>query len=326
MMTSLLVSTWETACGIAEHAAYLKVAIEAADAKILVSPRPQYLDPGAFFVDHTSGRVAGEVLHLNYQAGLLSRWTPETIREAQKRGYKVIVTYHDTGVPNSDHCKAIIDAADAAVVHEPFDDLPIEKTHYWRMGVPDWAQPYHFPWPLLNSWCGRRPILGTIGFPFPWKHYDQLAKVTAAAGWAFYVIAPGATEAQIAQWTTINPHTLVNTHFTERGLAVSYLSACDATAFTYVCHNTGQSAAILQGIAARKPVIALRTCRQFRALAMDELGSRSILWRETFEEVEVTLTNLQLGRVDLAIVALAHQERWSEVGARYAALYWDTYS
>jgi hypothetical protein len=315
----LLVSTWETACGIAEHSFYLKQAIEAVDPTIEITPCPAALDPSA---RNTYPFYHFDVLHLNYQAALHSRWTPDVIKGARTGGeYKaVIVTYHDTGVPNSDQCKAVIDAADAAVVHEPFDDLPPEKTHYWRMGVPDWEPAMAYNWSLA-SWCGPRPILGTVGFPFPWKCIDQLAEVTAAAGWAFLVIAPGATADQIAGWRQCNPHLDVLTAFTPRELVVSQLAGCDATAFTYVCHNTGQSGAILQGIAARKPVIALSTCRQFRALFEDGLGYDAIDWCITFDEVCLALVNMPIVRVSAPIVALAEQESWSRLGQKYSKLY-----
>lgn len=312
-----LATPWDTACGIAEHSRMLKAAIEMADPLIEVLPLPAAVDP------KSEDRGGWDVLHLNYQAALHSRWTPEAIRNAREpigglRGPRpVVVTYHDTGVPNSDQCKGVIAAADAAVVHEPFDDLPAEKTYYWRMGVPAARLPWQFD--------GRdrvRPILGTVGFPFSWKCYDELARVTGEIGWGLMILAPGATEADVWRWHALNPHTLVETQFLTQGEVQSRLAGCDATAFTYVCHNTGQSGAILQGIAARKPVIALRTCRQMRALALDALGELAIHWCETFEDVARTLQFLHLSdRPDPATVALAHQERWSLRGEWYAALY-----
>lgn len=313
-MRVLLVTTWETACGIAEHSFYLKQAVEAADPYIRIDPCDT-LDPCLLSID-----LNVDLIHLNYHAALHSRWTPQWIRNFQAVGKKVLVTFHDTGVPNSEQCKAVVEAADAAVVHEPFDDLPDGKTHYWRMGVPDWGGYTTYDW-SPRSWCGRRPVLGTIGFAFPWKNYDQLAKVTAENDWALLILAPDATAAQEAEWRAINPHLCVIRGFTHRATALDYLGGCDATAFTYVCHNTGQSAAILQGIAARKPVIALDTCRQFRALYHDPLGRVAIRWAGTFTEVGQHLVSLPIGRVDPRTVALAHRERWSLKGQQYAQLY-----
>jgi hypothetical protein len=316
----LLVTTWGTACGIAEHSMMLKAAVEGVDPAVEIVPEPEALNP------FTKLTLPGtfDVLHLNYQASLHSRWTPLVIQawKAEHPAVPVVVTYHDTGVPNSDQCKAICDAADAVVVHEPFDDLPVGKVRYWRMGVPaavDWVLPT-----LTLDLRLTRPVLGTVGFPFPWKCYDELCRVTAANGWGLLLLAPGATREQVQQWQTLNPYGQGFTQFLPQAEVIARLQACDATAFTYVGHNTGQSGAILQGIAARKPVIALRTCRQMRALALDPLGEETICWAETFEEVGGYLRHLPLGRMDAGIVALAHQERWDGPGGRgeqYARLY-----
>lgn len=321
MISVLLVTTWKTACGIAEHSAMLKEAIDREE-DIRLDPHSD-LDPAS--LDRSCAGVPYTIVHLNYQASLHSRWSPDVIRALRARKFKVLVTYHDTGVPNSDQCKGVIDAADAAVVHEPFDDLPGNKTYYWRMGVPNGPSGFAYHderrygmWKLAYP---AQPVLGSIGFPFGWKNYDKLAEVTGDAGWALMLIAPNATDAQIAGWRQINPYTTVFRDFVERDAAITYLADCDATAFCYVCHNTGQSGAVLQGIATRKPVIALRTCRQFRALAEDPLGSHAILWSDTFEDVRDYLQNLYIGRIDPLIVALAHQDGWPALGKRYAQLY-----
>ena len=315
-----LVTTWNHACGIAEHSKMLKEAVEAADPGIEIVPEPDALDPyhdsvRSLAVDPQHGI---DIIHLNYQASLHSRWSAETISSFKARtDLPVLVTYHDTGVPNSDQCKSVVATADAAVVHEPFDDLPPAATHYWRMGVPDLRYgPHHFP-PSMEV----RPYLGTVGFPFPWKCYDELARVTTEVGWGLYLIAPGSTAEQIDHWKTINPHTVVEPLFIRGDEIPGRLSACDATAFCYVTHNTGQSGAILQGIAARKPVIALRTCRQFRALYDDHLGRFAIRWAETFEDVKWMLTSMPLSRLDVGIVALAEQESWRHLGRKYSHLY-----
>ncbi len=325
-MNVLLVTTWEIPCGIAEHSAMLKDAVEASDPTIQITPSALALDPTQRN-PHPPHQF--DILHLNYQASLHSRWTPEVVREAKASGeYKaVVITYHDTGVPNSDQCKALCAVADAVIVHEPFDDLPLGTVQYWRMGVPAPRIAYQFGkgHEVLNTdrfkaWWGQ-PVLGTIGFAFPWKNYDRLAEVTAAMGWALLIIAPDASPDQVKAWYQINPALCVYPEFVDRGRAISLLGGCDATAFLYVCHNTGQSGAVLQGIAARKPVIALKTCRQFRALYADPLGRATIKWAETFEDVAAHLRNVRLQRCDPGIVALAEQESWTHLGAKYAALY-----
>lgn len=307
-------TTWDVVCGISEHSAYLKAAVERADPAIEILPIPD-LHPSA--VDHVPGL---DLIWLNYQAALHSQWTPEAIRAQQRSGIPVGVTYHDTGVPNSDQCKGVSEAASAIIVHEPAEDLSCPgPIHYWRMGVPDWSGPLLYD-QSPGSWCGRRPILGTVGFPFPWKNYDELCRITAELGWALLLIAPTHTAADRMRWEAINPHLAVE-GFVERRMVGAMLAGCDATAFLYTCANTGQSGAVLQGIAARKPVFAFESCRQFRALSADPLANKYIRWCTTFQEVEQQLANVVLGRVDCGMVALAEQESWTKLGAKYAALW-----
>ncbi|MDE2106839.1 MAG: hypothetical protein KGL39_57015 [Patescibacteria group bacterium] len=313
-MRVLLATTWNAVCGVSEHSAMLKEAVEAVDPSIEIIPDVQMLDPAATPVVHQYVQQY-DVLHLNYHAALHSRWQPTAIHAARAK-HPVLVTYHDTGVPNSDQCKAVIDAADYAVVHEPFDDLPKEKTEYLRMGVSARTSPL-----LLTMFHPQQPVLGSIGFPFPWKHYEELARVTAAAGWGLLLLAPNATDEQVTDWYRLNPHIYVLRNFIPRGMAFAYLAGCDATAFTYVCHNTGQAGPPYIGIGARKPVIMLSTCRQFRALYGDPLAREMIRWCETFEDVARQLRTVPIQRVDPGMVALAEQESWAKVGKRYAEIY-----
>jgi len=319
-MNVLLVTTWETACGIAEHSALLKEAVDATPDDIVITPSAGSLDPSALLMGADYG-TGIDVIHLNYHMALHSRWTPDVIARLKQKGHKVLVTLHDTGVPNSDQCKAVCAAANYTVVHEPFDDLP-ENVEYIRMGVPDLidGDEYmgHHRWTKAYR---DQPVLGTVGFPFPWKNYDELARVTAQCGWGFYVIAPNSTDADWARWRSLNPHTTVRSDFVDRARVVRLLHQCDATAFMYTCANTGQSGAILQGIAARKPVFALETCRQFRALYADPLANKYIRWCTDFKQFAQRLSSVQLGRVDVGMVALAEQDSWAHVGERYASIY-----
>lgn len=313
----LLVTTWDTPCGIAEHSALLKQAVEGADSGITVEPFP-HLHPVALLgaLPANAQRTVG-VVHLNYHAALHSQWTPAEIRILQETGYKVLVTYHDTGVPNSQQAKDVCAAADAFVVHEPYDDLE-GHGHYWRQGVPDWQPPTLFD---HRGVTGPRPIVGTVGFPFPWKNYDLLCEASAQAGWATVLIAPKATPEQIAGWRARQPHLIVYDQFVRRETVVSLLSGCDATVFVYANANTGTSGAIRQGIAARKPVLASAypINRQVRDLS----ANGAIRWLSALDvdTVALNLSLVPIQRVDPGIVALAHRDSWTGLGTKYAQLY-----
>jgi len=319
-MRILLVTSWETACGIAEHSAMLKEAVEERAPTIEVLPDEDALDPAshaAVSIAHDSPMVHGiDLVHLNYQAALHSRWTPEVITNFRKvSGLPVVVTYHDSGVPSTEQCKAVCAAANASIVHEPCEDLP--TAYYWRMGVPRAEPPLAFP-----TKSDRR-ILGLIGFPFPWKCFDATIEAANQAGWSVMLFAPGATPAQMDRWVNATSHIFVRTNFVERHEAIQWLSACDATAFMYVTHNAGQSGAINLGIAARKPVFALSTCRQFRALYSDPVARMAIRWVQTFEQLidELRALPRRQGEVDEPTAFLAEQESWPRLAEKYIHLY-----
>lgn len=317
-----LVTTWGTACGIAEHSALLVDAVLNADQGIEIVPLPAALDPEVLKLVPEVRQF--DLIHLNYHAALHSRWTPAVIHAMRLRlAVPISVTYHDTQTPNTEQAIGVIAAADKVILHEPaFEGLGsiLAHVHYWRMGVPSWQTPTLYD-QSPHSWNQGRPILGTVGFPFPWKNYDELARVTRASGWTLLLIAPTATAGDVMRWEAINPCLQVHEGFMPQAAVVSHLAGCDATAFCYTCANTGQSGAICQGIAARKPVIALRTCRQFSALYQDPLGRKVIRWCDDFEDVITWLRGMPIMRVDPGIVALAEQDSWAHLGAKYAALF-----
>lgn len=325
-MTVTLVTTWDIPCGIAEYAHHLIAWLGR-----VVFVHPETLahyersqgpatapDPGSIYIEPDlhpravleSDRSPG-LLHLNYQAALHSQWTPTAVVQARDLGWKVLITYHDSGVPNAHQCKALHAVADAFVVHEPVDDLP--GAYYWRQGVPAAVDRTT----LYRDWPGQ-PLVGTLGFPFPWKNYDLLVDVATEAGWKPVLIAPDCTDESAARWrrqgATVYPT------FLHRDEALAILSGCDATAFLYSCANTGTSGAIRQGLATRKTVIAADGCRQFRDL-VDPAGTGGILWTGLDRAALLrTFTRVHLG-LNPGIVYLAHRDSWRQLAARYAALY-----
>lgn len=352
-MNVRLVTTWNAACGIAEHSAMLKEAVEADDPSIQICPDERALDPADFFAGlDWANTNRPDLLHLNYHAALHSRWDRDAVAEAKLRGLKIVLTYHDTigemspaalrerGDHRLDRLEAIAPLADALVVHEPCEGFP--EALVWSMGVPAWqapilfasrsvagqpretawkVTPYDAPSVCFKDWDAQ-PVLGSIGLPFPWKNYEWLANTTRHLGWALLLIAPGASLAQVQQWRELNPASYVRTDFVPRREALSLLTGCDATAFPYTCANTAQSAAILQGIATRKPVFALSSCRQFRGLLLDPLGNQAIRWSDTLDGLAFRLTtDCPITRADPATVALAEQESWTRYGRKYAVLY-----
>src|SRR5262245_44061033 len=275
-MRVLLVTSWDTPCGIAEHSKLLIDSVRAADATIAFNPNARALaDPEYAWDLLKSGEW--DLLHLNHHDALHSRWDPRVVDEIQHQlGIPTVVTYHDTrsgepGAENSEKLYAFARIASAVVVHDPVAD--VTTAHAWRQGVPAGAQMpatykrqlgfagwmdgkgmlYERPWKASD----QQPVLGTMGFNFPWKNYDRLADETAVAGWALVICCTNATEEDATRWKEKNPYTLVVPGYLDTPTIVNYLAGCDATAFMYECQNNGTSGAVRMGLAARKPVILL---------------------------------------------------------------------
>lgn len=311
-MRVLLATSWgDQPCGIKAHSEMLIEAVQAADKGIEIVPSAEALDPNVL-----GHYPVIDIVHLNYHRALHSRWTPDQVRRWQQSGpAKVVITFHDTfgELPPDQLSYDLCAIADAFIVHEPCQVLA--RAIYWRMGVPVYEGNG-----FQANWAGSRPVLGTMGFDFGWKNYDRLAEITAEVGWALTIVAPEMSEARQDQLREKNPH--MEFHLgVDNTLAVAYLRGCDATAFMYTCGNSGQSAAILQGIAARKPVYALETCRQFRALYYPDTQVQAILWVESFEDLRSSLCHAPLQRLNPRMVLLADQESWPRLGKKYAALY-----
>ena len=242
-MRVLLVTSWDTSCGIAEHSRLLKEYVERADPGIEIIPSAEALDPDWAL---TMSRADWGLIHLNHHDALHSRWTPAHVQAIEEAGTPVVVTFHDTtaGVsdqPSSAKLKAFTQVASSTIVHEPVGDI---KAIYWRQGVPD-APRYQRPleWEKPPCLYPQQPILGTVGFNFPWKNYDRLCQLTQEVGWGLILLANNATPADVDRWQGLNPACLAVPGFLSTNEVLGYLSACDATVFAYECANTGTSGA-----------------------------------------------------------------------------------
>lgn len=309
-----LVSTFGGACGIAQYAEYLKEALEPEGFKIEVVTD---LHPRAILDRQKVPRVTA----LNYQAALLSQWHPEHIRAVQARGGKVLSVYHDSGVPNSDQCQSICEASDHFILHEPYDDLPSNGT-YLRQGIPAWEDPIYFD--LLRGqqvhaglWWREQPVVGTVGLSLGYRNIDLLCEAAALAGWGVLVLASRATDEEVARWTSLNPAVAVVRQFVPKEQVVSYLSGCSATAQLLVTNNNGTSGGVRQCLAARRPLIALRS-RQTRDLAEEA----AIHWIDNGspQGVAEALERLPSGGVDHGIVRIAARDSWANAGKVYGRI------
>jgi hypothetical protein len=343
-----LVTSWGNRCGIAEHSALLKRHVEAADPGIIIWPSAETLDPEVGLSVALGNHLeAGtfDLVHLNHHDALHSRWTAAHVHRLMEK-VPVVVTYHDTRevLDLTSKLNALSIVAASTVVHEPVEGL---RAIYWRQGVPAAAQqPVSYAYNHEGRWLTdsnpppeyqqylrvpgyvryltplwkaspQQPVLGSVGFNFPWKNFTRLAEITGQEGWALVLIAHDATEEQAEAWRKLNSSVLVIREFLPQDAVVNYLAGCDATAFMYDCANTGTSAAIRQGIAARKPVLANGHCRQFRDL-FTEYGIR---WVQNWEDFPRVLQTIEPAPWDAGVTALAHTDSWTTLGQKYAQLY-----
>lgn len=310
------ITTWDTPCGIAEYALHLQEACVQQSLQVSFTMDSGGLDPADFWC---SSHLP-DVLWLNYHLGLHSRWTPAVIARVRAGGTPVVLTLHDTYETNTPYAHALCAAATAVIIHEPCADL--EGAWVLRQGVPDLQGIHGRSWQACGWW--DRPVLGTVGFPFPWKNYDRLAELTVSLGWGLLLIAPRATEEECNRWKRTNPWMDIFPEFLPAVDVPMILADCTATAFMYECSNSGTSGAIRQGIAARRPVYALETCRQFRDLRIAEQleeSQRLIRWVDGWAALRHALKFDPFPGVDPAMVYLAERDSWRRQARAYLEVF-----
>ena len=313
-----LVSTYGIPCGVAGYAEYLVENLKSVDPGLKVEVLTD-LHPKAML----ERADLPAVIILNYHAALHSQWHPEHIREMRRRGSKTVVIWHDSGVPNSDHCKAICAASDHFILHEPYDDLPEHGT-YLRQGIPAPEDDFFF-WTLQQQmhreglWWRGQPIVGTVGLSMGYRNIDVLCQAAELAGWGVLVIASRATDEDVASWKGFCPATTVIREFIPKEQVVSYLSGCQATANLVLTNNAGTSGGVRQCIAARKPMIAFRS-RQFR----DIQDEGAICWLDdgSPEGVATALEHMGCAGHEpfSPMVRLAHRDSWTHQAKVYSSI------
>lgn len=327
----LAVTSWGGACGIANYAEMLQDGLYAgAPGRVQLHMDAAALDPAVALARLAGPPRVFDLVWLNYHAGLHSRWTDTTIGVIRNLGYPVVVTYHDTydgtDSPNTAQCKRILAAATLGIVHEPIDpaDVPGEHIHYLRQGVPAsrWRVEIDRGYNGLLKFPAQ-PILGTAGFDFPWKNYTRLAELTAELGWAFMVVSNNLTQERQDELRSKNPYLLAYPGFKSTHEIVSLLSACDATAWMYECHNSGTSGAIRLGIAAGKPLFVLKSCRQFRDLREPTPWGpmTPFTWVTGWSNLADQMINSWPMAYDAGCVWVATRDSWTNQARRYADLF-----
>lgn len=250
-MRVALITTWNERCGIAEYAKGLVQAMGHVnkDISFKVFERPwNDLTPSAL--------QDCDVVHLNYEPGLFQFIiNTGTVESWKLFGKKTVLTLHTSHEGNNRslftnvfHRVVVHEKTTDGFTHIPMGLLPLHEDAY----VPV-----------------EKDLVGTAGFPFPWKGFSEVADATARLGLRCLVIAP-----ESRHWNTYevqqdikrrNPNSTYLTEWMEEATVKVALARCAVNVFAYGGGNSGISGAVRLGLASRRPIVISR-CRQFRDL------------------------------------------------------------
>lgn len=315
----LLVTSDRVECGIRE---YGRMLMDACDPQQVQIAEFAHTSPEEIFsaLAGTAGRDdvwQPEVIHLNHHAALHSGWQAEHVRRLRALGLGVVVTQHDTYETwelMQERGFRDFRGADYLFVHERVEGINLNHVKDAAL----WGEPLgkvmmlNQPVPVGEVYAtpvaGGPPVLGLFGFDFPWKGFALAREAAALAGWEVKHVGGGGNYVPMHQ-------------------AVLELSQCHATAFLYSTGNSGTSGAIRTGIAAKRPVIATRGCRQFRDLELDPVRKLAINWVDgdvdsVVEELESLAASRSYWDSSAKHVAeLAERDSWRNAAVAYTGCY-----
>lgn len=312
-MRVLLVTSDKQHCGIKEYGEYLMQAMRERHPEVVYTVAPQDLV--------TQPPLAAEekfdLVHLNHHAAIHAAWTPSQIAVMPESPF--LVTQHDTfetraimderGLP--DFSKVAV-----VVTHEPVAGYGPRNVYEIRQGVLGKS-----PGPARAV---RMMRIGTVGFDFPWKNFDTIAQIAGELGLAFMIVSPGMSEERMHELSDAYGGTRIFRDWLPAAEVVELLSGNFANLFLYTCGNSGTSGAIRMGLAARRPVLAYKGCRQFRDL--ERFSSSGPIFGKDRDSIIAILKTMQESAwlegaaVDSA-VAHADANSWGYVADSYHTLY-----
>jgi len=301
-MRICLLTSSDERCGVAVYGQHLMVALP--EVKWTVIGHREWL---GVLLDEF------DLVVVNYEPGLFPALMP---RRAFVKGQKTILIMHTSHA--GDNHNWLTHQFNRVVVHEPttegFDFIPMAT-----------------PAPLTNDelveTADMRRIgfsfkLGTVGFPFPWKGFDEVADAAKMMGGHALVIAPK-SEHKGADWLG-NAERLrakgafVATKWMDERYVLKMLNCCDCIVFAYHGCNPGISGAVRLGLACGRPVVVTK-CRMFRDLEAyaDEIGvAESPSAQDIYNAVEKMVT--EEWKLPKRVLA---ETNWEVVGRKYLELF-----
>jgi glycosyltransferase involved in cell wall biosynthesis len=242
---------------------------------------------------------------------------PQHVRNWQRKGAKVVIILHNSfsGIRIGSADKDILATADAVVAHEPmvFDVAP-KRFFYIKHGLP-----------VVELYKKCEDMIGTAGFPFPWKRMELVADVAKRLGVKCLIIAPKHEETDTEMLDQIEkymaPWVTIIREWLPKEKVVQLLSRCKLNIFWFqeksLADQLGQSGSVLMGVAAGRPMI-LSNYRKFRVLLTEYreefyvAPTREDIYyqaKDIFSLPETSLRKPKLSRMQMSWPVIGEQYR-----------------
>lgn len=249
-----LITSGNQECGIAEYG------------KNLMKHLPQ-VDWSVYLHNNLwSESLKEDIVVLNYEPGLFPEAAIFKAKQSEvKHRVLILHTSHD-GYWSSNFSARF----EKIVVHEASRDIREghPKFVHIPMGIPEPLNPNEQEMcQAVKDYRGRE--IGSVGFPFPWKGFPEVAEAAKILGSSCFLLmpeGPGIDAAPIvAVCKSKNPEVHCCTDWCNERATLMVLGSCKVLVFAYHGGNYGISGAIRLGLATGLPIVAVRN-RQFRDL------------------------------------------------------------
>lgn len=248
MITVGLVTSWNEQCGIAQYAHNLTQSVPQDGILIDVIARDRWSTDAIM-------RTNNQIIHVNYEPGLF-RWIQlHDLYQWRQAGKKIIFTWHTSQEHNNKN--PMHQLIDRVVMHEKTTDPGI-------IHIPQGIEEHDTSGQEVDY-----DLIGTAGFPFPWKGFPEVAEAARILGSKVLIIAPASPhyDTYLIEGAVRNRHPDPQyvTDWMDTGTVVKLLATCGVIVFAYHGGQYGISGAVRMGISAQRPLVLNRN-RQFRDL------------------------------------------------------------
>lgn len=247
-----LVTTWREKCGIAEYASNMVKSMSSSKYQFQIINRP--FAPSQIVAE----AYDCDIIHFNFEPGLMGHIGDDVIRSLKAMGKKTVLTLHTTH--EGDNRNAFTDSFNQVIVHE-------QTTDGFKV-IPHGAEEVSFSG-LVNLEKEPKNVIGTAGFPFPWKGFHEVALTAEMLGMGVLVIAPETNHIDTWVMEKCIKGACTNVEYVTDYLpteeVINKLHECKVNVFNYHGGNYGISGAVRLGISAQRPLVISRS-RQFRDL------------------------------------------------------------